>query len=58
MAGPRKKISDYKHKAKRREQKKLTLRKLSEKMKNNPSALEEDRKKARERYYKEGKRIS
>lgn len=52
MAKTRKKLTEDEKKAKRREQKKLTMRKLREKMKNNPTALDEERRKARERYHK------
>lgn len=52
MAKTRKKLTDEEKKIRRREQKKLTMRKLREKLKQNPVALEKKRKKDREYYYK------
>lgn len=50
---PRKKnLSDEEKKAKRREQKKMTMRRLRAKENLNPAALEERRRKDRERYHK------
>lgn len=52
MAKTRKKLTDEEKKNRRRENKKLTMRKLREKLKQNPVALEQKRKKDREYYYK------
>lgn len=45
MAKTRKKLTDEEKKIRRREQKKLTMRKLREKLKQNPVALEKKTKK-------------
>ncbi|CAH0399057.1 unnamed protein product [Chilo suppressalis] len=52
LTNTRKKLSDEGKKAKRREQGKLAMRKLREKIKKNPEALEEQRQKYREYYHR------
>ncbi|KAL0869426.1 hypothetical protein ABMA27_007661 [Loxostege sticticalis] len=52
MAKTRKKLTEDERKIRRREQKKIVMRRLREKIKRNPVALAEKRKKDREYYYK------
>ncbi|GBM46249.1 hypothetical protein AVEN_224815-1 [Araneus ventricosus] len=58
MARTKKSYSSEKYKAKRRESKKLSMRKAREKLKDNPELLEEARRKDRERKKEQRKRIS
>lgn len=58
MARTKKSYSSEKYKAKRRECKKLSMRKAREKLKDNPELLEEARRKDRERKKEQRKRIS
>lgn len=52
MAKPRKKMSDEEKKEKRREQIRLSMRRNRKKIKKDPAALEEMRRKDRDRYHK------